>query len=177
MLNLKCMIKTSINNYITMKKKVINGGFILLFLSFLIACNTKMEDSTAVVDKEQIKKEIQDKENDYAAIYNTGELRNIGYYADDATSFFQNRAPLVGKEAIVEFLKADLAANTNKISFTTNEVFVSNDGIQVVEIGYYQVVDSANTVINSGNYMSLFEKRDGKYYCLRDMSASDMPVE
>lgn len=160
-----------------MKNKVMYGGFILLFMSFLIACNTKMEESTTVVDKEQIKKEIQDKENDYASIYNTGELRNIGYYADDATSFFQNRAPLVGKEAIIEFLKADLAANTNKISFTTKEVFVSNDGIQVVEIGYYKVVDSANTVINSGNYMSLFEKRDGKYYCLRDMSASDMPVE
>ena len=25
--------------------------------------------------------------------------------------------------------------------------------------------------------MSLFEKRDGKYVCLRDMSASDMPFD
>jgi hypothetical protein len=56
-------------------------------------------------------------------------------------------------------------------------VFVSGDGIQVVEIGYYKVVDSANTEINTGNYMSLFEKRNGKYYCVRDMSASDMPVQ
>ena len=50
-------------------------------------------------------------------------------------------------------------------------------GIHVVEIGSYTVVDSANTPINTGNYMSLFEKRDGKYVCLRDMSASDMPVK
>jgi hypothetical protein len=42
-----------------------------------------------------------------------------------------------------------------------------------VETGYFKVVDSANNPINSGNYMSLFEKRDGKYVTVRDMSASD----
>ncbi len=68
------------------------------------------------------------------------------------------------------------AAN-NKISFTTVEVFPSNDGMQVVEIGYYKVVDSTNTIINSGNYMGLFEKRDGNYVSVRDMSTSDMIIE
>ena len=67
--------------------------------------------------------------------------------------------------------------NSNKISFTTNEVFVSNDGLQVVEIGFYKVEDSTNTIVNSGNYMSLFEKRDGKYVSVRDMSVSNMPIE
>ena len=108
---------------------------------------------------------------------NAGEMKDIGYYADDATSFYQNRPPLVGKPAIVEFLKSDLNANSNKISFTTNDVFVSSDGNQVVEVGYFKVIDSANTAINTGNYMSLFEKRDGKYVSVRDMSASDMPLK
>ena len=161
-----------------MKNKVTKGLVFLSFMSLIIACNTKKAEPVAVlVDKEQIKKEIQAKENAFAEIYNSGELKNIGYYADDATTFFQNRAPLVGKGAIVEFLASDLTSNTDKISFTTKEVFVSNDGNQVVEIGYFQVVDSTNTAINTGNYMSLFEKRDGKYVCLRDMSASDRPVE
>ena len=71
----------------------------------------------------------------------------------------------------------DSLNKSNKISFTTKEVFVSNDANQVVEIGYYKVVDANNTPVNTGNYMSLFVKRDGKYVCLRDMSASDMPVE
>ena len=160
-----------------MKKQITNGLIFLFLMSMLIACNTKKTESTTGIDKEQIKKEIQAKEDEYAAIYNSGELKNIGYYAEDAITYFQNRAPLVGREAIVEFLKADLVGNTNKITFTTNEVFVSNDGILVVEIGHYEVVDSANTAINTGNYMSLFEKRNGKYYALRDMSASDMPLE
>ena len=86
---------------------------------------------------------------------------------------------MVGKAAIVEYLMAAINESTqfNKISFTTNEVFVSNDGNQVVEIGYYKVVDSTNTAVNTGNYMVLFEKRNGKYVCVRDMSASDMPLE
>jgi ketosteroid isomerase-like protein len=160
-----------------MKNQIANGLIFLFLMSLLIACNTKKTESTTGMDKEQIKKEIQAKENDYAALYNAGELKNIGYYAEDATTFYQNKAPLVGREAIVEFLKSDLVANTNKISFTTNEVFVANDGIMVVEIGYYKVVDSTDTAINTGNYMVLFEKRNGNYYSIREMSASDMPIE
>jgi len=158
-----------------MKNKIASG---LLFsgLLLLTACNVKKEEVT--IDKEQIKNEIQAKENEFAAVYNAGEMRNIGYYAEDAISFTQNSAPLVGKPAIVEYLKAniDSLAKSNKISFTTNEVFVSSDGNQVVEFGYYKV-DSADVTIGSGSYMSLFEKRDGKYFCVRDMSASDGSVK
>ena len=83
----------------------------------------------------------------------------------------------MGREAIIEYLKVDVESNTDRISFTTKEVFVSNDGNMVVEVGYYTVVDSINTPFNTGNYICLFEKRDGKYYCVRDMSASDIPLE
>jgi len=163
-----------------MKTKLLYGVILLCLMSLLFACNSKKrEPDAAVIDKEQIKKEIQAKENEFAETYNSGIAKAIGYYADDAITFSQNRAPLVGKAAIVEYLMANVnAANkSNKISFTTNEVFVSNDGNQVVEIGYYKVVDSTNTAVNTGNYMSLFEKRDGRYLSVRDMSASDMPVQ
>jgi len=157
-----------------MKHKPVKEVLLVCITTLIFACNTKKEESSAsVVDKEQIKKEIQAKEDEFAATYNSGELKNIGYYADDATVFYQNRAPFVGKQAIVDFLKSDLNSNTNKITFTTKEVFPSNDGNQVLEIGYFKVVDSANVPINSGNYMVMFQKRDGKYYSVREMSASD----
>ena len=160
-----------------MKKKVLQGILLLCMISLLIACNSKKTES--VVDKEQIKKEIQAKEDEFAAAYNAGEKRSIGYYAEDATTFAQNKPPIVGKAAIVDYLMANLDSTdkSNKISYTTNEVFVSNDGEQVVEIGFYKVVDSTNTPINTGNYMVLFVKRDGKYVSLRDMSDSDMPLK
>jgi ketosteroid isomerase-like protein len=160
-----------------MKNKVIKGVLLAFMISLLISCNTKKAEPA--VDKEQIKKEIQDKENEFAATYNSGEKKTIGYYAEDATTFAQNSPPYVGKTAIVDYLMANLDSTnkSNKISYTTKEVFVSNDGEQVVEIGYYKVIDSTNTPVNTGNYMVLFVKRDGKYVCLRDMSASDMPRE
>jgi ketosteroid isomerase-like protein len=160
-----------------MKTKVIQGLIFLALISLGSACNTKKAEPSAVVDKEQIKKEIQAKEDEFAATYNSGETKNIGYYADDATTFAQNKPPLVGKKAIIEYLEVgiDSLDRNNKISFTTKEVFVSNDGNMVVEIGYYKVVDSTNAAINTGNYMALFEKRNGKYVSVRDMSASDMP--
>ncbi len=153
-------------------KKALLGGIITL----TFACNTKVEEPV-VIDKKAIKAEIQARENEYADLYNSGEIKKIGYYAEDAITFFQNRKPLTNFKEREDYMKADLEANTNTISFTTNEVFPSSDGKMVVEIGYYKVTDSTKAVINTGNYMSLFEKRDGKYVCLRDMSASDMPIQ
>ena len=161
-----------------MKHKIIGATLLSCMISFMIACAPKKEEPVAI-DKEQIKKEIQAKENQFADLYNASEFRNIGYYADDATSFSQNHAPLVGKEAIINYLREglDSASKGNRISFVTNEVFVSSDANQVVEIGYYKLTDSTNVAVNTGNYMVLFEKRDGNYVVVREMSASDMPLE
>ncbi len=145
----------------------------------IVACQPKEEVAeTPVIDIEAIKQEIQDKENQFAELYNRKEMKSIGYYADDATTFAQNSPPLVGKPAIVEYLMENLdTTNLNQITFTTHEVFPSSDGEQVVEIGYYKVVDGEGLTVNTGNYMTLFVKRNGQYVCLRDMSACDMPLE
>ncbi len=153
-------------------------GLGCLFL-LMASCNTNEEKPTSVViDKEQIKIDIQARENEFAEIYNSGELKKIGYYDDEAVTYYQNMAPIRGKAERLAFFKEDIEGNIgNKISFTTTEVFASKDGIQVLEVGYYTVVDSTSTAFSTGNYMSLFEKRDGKYVCLRDMSVSDMPMD
>jgi ketosteroid isomerase-like protein len=161
-----------------MANKVFSGVLLSILVSLIISCSPKKEaPSSEAVDTLKIKTEIQAKEDQFAATYNSGELKNIGYYADDATSFSQNKPPLVGKQAIIEYFKANIGSwsKSKKVSFTTKEVFVSDGGNQVLEIGYYQVVDSTNATINSGHYMSLFVKKDGKYLCLRDMSTSDIP--
>jgi ketosteroid isomerase-like protein len=158
-----------------MKNMLVIGCALSCITMLMLACTENKGDSTAgAIDNEQIKKEIQAKEDSFANVYNSGELKNIGYYADDAKSFLPNRPPLVGRDSIIAFLKADLAsAANNKIKYTTNEVFVSDGGNRVLELGSFLVADSANNPINTGNYMSLFEKRNGRYVALRDMSVSD----
>ena len=84
---------------------------------------------------------------------------------------------LVGKAAIEASIREDLLSfqKGNQIAFVANEVYPSNDGNQVVEIGSYRVSDSTATAIYTGNFMAFFEKREGKYVCVRDMAASDRP--
>lgn len=158
-----------------MKNKILNCTVIVTVLSLLICCKPKSTE--VVVDKDQVKNEIQGIENKMAEMYNNRDLNGEDYYAEDATSFSQNKPPLVGKLAIDKSIKEDLVLfkKGNQIAFVANEVYPSNDGNQVVEIGSYRVSDSTATAIYTGNYMALFEKRDGKYICIRDMAASDRP--
>jgi ketosteroid isomerase-like protein len=160
-----------------MKNKTVMGGLLGVILTLSIACNQKKEEPAAApqVDKEQVKTEIQAIENAFAEVYNTGNIDAVTYYADDATSYFDGKLPLVGKEAIHQSMKEELAGfgKGDKISFETKEVYVANNGDHVMEIGAYKFVDSKGTKLRSGNYFSLFEKRDGKYLCIRDMGNSD----
>lgn len=151
---------------------------------FMVSCNTKVETKTttevAAVNEDSVKTVIQGMENTYAEAMNAGNADGVSsYYADDAVSYGQDEAPLSGKTAIMESLKKDIAEAKGKmtVAFTTNEVHLSSDGNQLVEIGAYKVVDSAKTPKYTGNFMALFEKKDGKYVCVRDMAASDMPKE
>lgn len=38
-------------------------------------------------------------------------------------------------------------------------------------------MDNTDMVVNQGNYMSLFQKRNGTYFCVRDMSTSNMSIQ
>lgn len=163
-----------------MKKKLLKSIALGIIMASAIACQPKKNDATneePVVDKEKIKSEIVAMESVMADMYNMRSAASEEYYADDATSFSQNKPPLVGKFAIDKSIKEDLASfpEGDVISFSVNEIFPSKSGNIVVEIGSYKVVDKNNEVKFKGNYMSLFEKRDGKYVCIRDMGASDMP--
>lgn len=161
-----------------MKNNILKSGLLAVILTLSIACNEKKEIATtpAVVDKEQIKAEIQALEDKLALTYNTRNVADaMEYYADDATSYFNGRMPLVGKDSIEKTITQELAdfPEGAKISFTTKEIYVANDGENVVEIGSYQVADSTGKRIRGGNYFSLFAKRNGKYVCVRDMANAD----
>ena len=150
-------------------------GIVLSIVSILFfACESKKVEAVAI-DKEQIKNEIQAIENKMAEMFNDRTVKAEEYYAEDAISFSQNKLPLEGKTAIEKSIKEDLEnfPKGYQIAFVVNEIFPSNDGIQVVEIGNYRVSDSTSTPLYTGNYIAVFEKRDGKYVCIRDMSASD----
>lgn len=145
----------------------------------VIACNKKEETPPPpppmAVDAAHVKTQIQEIENAYATAMNAGKIDEIVYYSDDATSYSQERQPFVGKAAIYKNLRDEFSTmpKGGTVTYTTNEIFPSIDGSQVVELGSYNLADASKTVLSSGNFMAMFEKRNGKYFCVRDMSLSD----
>ena len=162
-----------------MKNKVIYGIVLSCIISFVIACSPKKtEPVTIVIDKDQIKKEIQAIENKFAYVYTSKNVDSLTYYADDAISYFVGRKPVAGKDSIHRFIQEELmyVPEGAKLINETLEIFVTDDGDNVAEIGAYKMIDSTGVIIQNGHYFSFFAKRNGKYVCTRDMATSH-PVE
>jgi len=153
---------------------------------FTISCNTQadkkteiepaitVEPTVAKVDMASIKVEIQALENDWAAADNARDANAIvAFYSDDAMSMSNNAPMKVGKAAIQKEMEESLAKRTQgeTVAYETLEVF--GDGNTVTEIGTAISKDASGKVIRTGKYMAIWEKRDGKYLCIRDIYNDD----
>jgi len=145
-------------------------------VSVFSACAT--EEKTAAVDIAKVKPEIQAMEDAYAAAEKAKDAEKVmAYYSDDAMSYGRNRAPEVGKSAIREGLAKRLAEDTTGNTNVYKIVDLFAEGNMLVEIGSWTETNSAGTEINKGHYMSYFQKRDGKYVCVRDMNVTSSPAK
>ena len=155
-----------------MKTKILMGGLLVVILTLSIACNQKKEETKP--DKDLVKAEIQAIENKFASTFNTRNADSLTYYAEDAISYFAGQEPIEGIDAIRQHIENELMdfPEGAKISFETREIYVSDDGNIVAEIGAHQLVDSTGAVLQKGHYVSFFKKIDGKYKCTRDMANS-----
>jgi ketosteroid isomerase-like protein len=155
-----------------MKTKILTGGLLAVILTLSLACNQEKKET--VPDNDQIKAEIQAIEDNFALIFNNRNADSITYYAEDAVSYFSGLEPLVGIETIHRHIENEILdlPEGAKIYFETKEIYVTDDGNRVAEIGAHKLVDSTGVILQRGHYVSFFAKRDGKYMCIRDMANS-----
>ncbi len=146
------------------------GLFVLLIVS---ACQTPQAE-TEELDMDAIRAEIQAMEDAYAVAANAKDAEaEVAYYADDANSLTPNKPTLVGKAAILANTKEQMAKDTTEggsIRFEIVDLYASGD--LVVEVGKSISTDADNNE-TTGKYVSIFEKRDGKYICIRDIYNRD----
>ncbi len=129
-------------------------------------------------DMTSIKTEIQDLESAWAAADNARDVNAVlAFYSDDAISLSNNAPMAKGKTAIQKEMEVGLAkkAEGETVSYNTIEVF--GDESTVTEIGTAISKDASGKVIRSGKYMAIWEKRDGKYICIRDIYNNDALVK
>ncbi|MDO8927530.1 MAG: SgcJ/EcaC family oxidoreductase [Bacteroidota bacterium] len=126
-------------------------------------------------DMAAIKAEIQALESSWAAADNARDATAIAaFYADDAVSLSNNKPMLVGKAAIQTDIEADLAKRTqgSTVSYDVLDVFGNEN--HVTEVGKATITDASGKVISTGKYMAVWEKRNGKYICIRDIYNDDV---
>jgi len=159
-----------------MRKNIKLFGFLAFTALILSACATTEKEE--VLDMAKVKVEIQAMEDAYAAGEKANDADAVAeYYSDDAISYSRNKEPLSGKAAIRDNIASDIAKDTTDNYNVYKVVDLFADGKTAVEIGSWTEFDSSGKEMGNGNYMSYFQKRDGKYICVRDMSTTTSPVK
>lgn len=125
-------------------------------------------------DLAAIKAEIQAIETAFAAADNARDVNAIlAFYSDDAVTMGPGEPMTVGKAAIQKSIESGFAKSAagSTVAYDVLEVF--GDGNTVTEVGKSTRKDATGKVTYTGKYMAIWEKRDGKYVCIRDIGNSD----
>ena len=125
---------------------------------------------------DSVKMQITEIENAYAVASNDRDVDGVAaYYANDAESLADNEPTRVGMDAIKAGIKKDMDMDTTGATISFNVTGVWACGDYATETGTSTVKDKDGNVIRTGKYMTLFEKRNGKYVAIRDIWNSDSP--
>jgi len=163
-------------NIIIMRHYIRLFGFLTFAALIFSACSTP--EKKKALDMEQVKVEIQAMEDAYAAGEKAKDADAVAaYYSDDAVSYSRNRQPLSGKSAIRDNIANNIANDTTGSYNVYKIVDLYAEGNTAVEIGSWTEFDASGNELENGNYMSYFEKRNGKYECVRDMTTTTSSVK
>lgn len=132
------------------------------------------EPVEAEPDMTAIKAEIQALETAWAVADNAGDVPSLlAFYSDDAVSMGSGTPMAVGKAAIQKEIEEGMASRPAGVTVAYDVLEVFGDENEVTEVGKITRKDASGKVIYSGKYMAVWEKRDGKYVCIRDIGNSD----
>ena len=165
-------------------KKMNFTGIATVFVAlslFVIGCSTPAPKPAGAVtlaetkpDLAAVKAEIQDLEIAWASADNARDANAVAaFYAEDALSMSNDKPTLMGKAAILADITEGLAKKAAGLTVSYEVMEVYGDDKVVTEIGKAISKDASGNVISTGKYMAVWEKRDGKFICIRDICNND----
>jgi uncharacterized protein (TIGR02246 family) len=112
--------------------------------------------------------------------YSAGEADSVtALYADDAVVCAPGTPSARGHAAILEYYKKDIAASASA-GVTTNNGPTTDDGVSGDlgwEWGTFTVTNKSGATVETGKYITVYEKRNGKWLIIRDIWNSDGPMK
>ena len=165
-----------------MKKTILLVTYVSCVLLFASCQEAEKKETPAAVtvaepakpDLTQIRSEIVAIETAWAAAQNAKDVKALmAMYADDAVSMPDGEPMLTGKAAIQKKAEADFAKPSTYASIAFETLDVYAQGNVVTEVGKTMYKDAAGKTTGGGKYMAVYEKRDGKYLCIREIYNKD----
>jgi len=161
-----------------MRHKLHFALFIVMIALFFSSCSTASKENAKPLDLEKAKTEIQAMEDAFAAGEKAKDANAVAaYYSDDAISYSRNKPPTAGKAAIRDSIAAGIARDTSGNYSVYKVVDLFGEGNTLVEIGSWTVMSPAGAETEKGHYMSVFQNKDGKWACIRDMNVTSSPAK
>ena len=125
-------------------------------------------------DMAQIRSEIVAIETAWATAQNAKDVKALmAMYAEDAVSMPDGEPMLTGKAAIQKKAEADFAKPSTYASIAFETLDVYAQGNVATEVGKAMYKDAAGKTTGGGKYIAVYEKRDGKYLCIREIYNKD----
>lgn len=164
-----------------MKSKIRSAAIIAISLLVFASCSTAPKEEAAAkpaFDMDKAKVDIQAMEDAFAAAEKAKDAKAVtAYYSDDAVSYSRNEEPTKGRTAIGDSIAKRIAKDTSGVYSVYKVIDLYGNEDMLVEVGSWTNMTAAGAEKEHGHYMSYFEKRDGKYQCVRDMNVTSMPAK
>jgi ketosteroid isomerase-like protein len=114
----------------------------------------------------------------WLSAYNAGDVETIvAMYAEDAVLMPPHAPVATGPAAIRAFLTADTAAaKAAGVKLVPGAATAGVAGDTGWESGSYTIADASGATVDSGSYLSVSRKSNGKWLYVRDTYNSDRPL-
>jgi uncharacterized protein (TIGR02246 family) len=114
----------------------------------------------------------------WAEHYNAGDAGAVAdLYWEDASLMAPGAPARKGRDAIREYVVAGIEeSKTAGLSMNNEHGPVNVSGNTAWQEGVFRVTDASGATVDAGKYLSVLEKRDGKWRLLRDIYNSDGAV-
>ena len=155
-----------------MKKTIFLIPVLMILLSFsCLDCRAQQSTNTSL---EEAKREIAASNDLYFQAFTKGDSSLfIDRYAKDCWIMPPNAPALCGADAPRDFFTGAYHKFGHiKGKFTTVDVF--GDAVEVVtEVGFWQIFDAGNKLLDNGKYLVLWKKTPDGWKMFRDSFSSD----
>ena len=114
----------------------------------------------------------------WLSAYNAGDVEKIvAMYAEDAVLMPPHAAVATGHAGIRAFLTTDTAAaKAAGVKIVPGAATAGVAGDTGWESGSYTIADASGATVDSGSYLSVARKSNGKWLYIRDTYNSDRPL-